>query len=220
LRSLLGLACISFALIEYEIALTRIFSAKLWYHFSFMAISLALYGLGASGLWVYMNRSRFTREKLHSQIWKASMAFAIALPPITFVLLNLPIDLSLSLKGLLLITFVYLLAAIPFFFGGLVVSLLLTHGVADSGRIYAFDLAGAATGVLVLIPLLNNLGAPTALVAIAGLGALAAFLFSKEIVEDPESDPARARRRARILAAGCAVAGLVGIPLSRLGRTN
>ena len=35
--------------LAYEIALTRIFSVSLWYHFAFMIISIAMLGIGASG---------------------------------------------------------------------------------------------------------------------------------------------------------------------------
>src|ERR671922_423843 len=33
-----------------EVSITRIFSAAIWYHFAFVAVSVALLGLGASGL--------------------------------------------------------------------------------------------------------------------------------------------------------------------------
>ena len=33
-----------------EVSITRIFSAAIWYHFAFVAVSVALVGLGASGL--------------------------------------------------------------------------------------------------------------------------------------------------------------------------
>jgi len=35
--------------LAYEIALTRVFSISLWYHFAFMVISIAMLGIGASG---------------------------------------------------------------------------------------------------------------------------------------------------------------------------
>ncbi|MBI3842308.1 MAG: hypothetical protein HY295_04080, partial [Thaumarchaeota archaeon] len=44
-----------------EIAITRIFSAAIWYHFAFVAVSVALLGLGASGLFVQF-RSKKIKE--------------------------------------------------------------------------------------------------------------------------------------------------------------
>src|SRR5207253_2259228 len=49
---------------------------------------------------------------------------------------------------------------------------------ADIGRVYAADLIGAATGCLLLVPLLNLLGAPGALLLAALLGAAASVCFA------------------------------------------
>ena len=37
-----------------ELALTRIFSVTMYYHFAFLAISIALFGLSASGVYVFL----------------------------------------------------------------------------------------------------------------------------------------------------------------------
>ena len=44
-----------------ELALTRIFSVTMYYHFAFLAISIALFGLGASGVYVYLARGPLGR---------------------------------------------------------------------------------------------------------------------------------------------------------------
>ena len=43
---LVGLGLTSFAALLLELALTRLFSVVLFYHFAFLAISIALLGLG------------------------------------------------------------------------------------------------------------------------------------------------------------------------------
>src|SRR4051812_22231145 len=53
-----GVAGISAALLMTELALTRIFSVTMYYHFAFLAISIALFGLSASGVAVYLLRRR------------------------------------------------------------------------------------------------------------------------------------------------------------------
>ncbi len=45
----LGLALLSAAALAFEITLTRLFSVTQWYHFAFLAVSVALLGYGASG---------------------------------------------------------------------------------------------------------------------------------------------------------------------------
>src|SRR3979490_3257244 len=54
-RTLLaGLGLASFAALSLELALTRLFSVVLFYHFAFLAISIALLGLGAGGVFAYL----------------------------------------------------------------------------------------------------------------------------------------------------------------------
>ena len=53
-----AIACTSFATLLLEIALTRLFSVVLFYHFAFLAISIALLGLGAIGFGIYSFRRR------------------------------------------------------------------------------------------------------------------------------------------------------------------
>ena len=40
-----GLFCVTLSTLMHEIVLTRIFSVTMWYHFAFVAISVALFGL-------------------------------------------------------------------------------------------------------------------------------------------------------------------------------
>ena len=55
---LAGVACVSAALLMTELALTRIFSVTMYYHFAFLAISIALFGLSASGVYVSSRGAR------------------------------------------------------------------------------------------------------------------------------------------------------------------
>jgi len=48
-RVLAAIFLFSFTSLAFEIALTRLFSISLWYHFGFMVISIAMLGIGASG---------------------------------------------------------------------------------------------------------------------------------------------------------------------------
>ena len=57
-RHLAGVALVSATLLMTELALTRIFSVVMYYHFAFLAISIALFGLSASGVFAYVARRR------------------------------------------------------------------------------------------------------------------------------------------------------------------
>src|SRR5438045_3409215 len=49
-----GVALISLATLLFELSLTRIFSVVFYYHFAFLAISIALFGLGVGGVFSYV----------------------------------------------------------------------------------------------------------------------------------------------------------------------
>ena len=61
--ALAGISAVSAALLMTELALTRIFSVTMYYHFAFLAISIALFGLSASGVLVYVLRHRLARRQ-------------------------------------------------------------------------------------------------------------------------------------------------------------
>src|SRR6202521_2946708 len=60
-RTLLaGLALTSFSALLLELSLTRLFSVVLFYHFAFLAISIALLGLGAGGVFAYLLKTKLS----------------------------------------------------------------------------------------------------------------------------------------------------------------
>ena len=50
----MGVAFTTMATLLLELAMTRIFSVVFYYHFAFLAISIALFGLGAGGVFSYV----------------------------------------------------------------------------------------------------------------------------------------------------------------------
>src|SRR2546425_7194383 len=75
-RMLAGVALVSATLLMIELALTRIFSVVMYYHFAFLAISIALFGLSASGVFAYLARTRLERRDLTSLLSAASLVYA------------------------------------------------------------------------------------------------------------------------------------------------
>src|SRR5258708_38316872 len=53
-RVYIALALTTMATLLLELSLTRIFSAVFYYHFAFLAISIALFGLGVGGVLSYV----------------------------------------------------------------------------------------------------------------------------------------------------------------------
>src|SRR5689334_14350300 len=164
-----GIFCISAALLMTELALTRIFSVTMYYHFAFLAISIALFGLSASGVFVYSMRRRLAAAELRSCLAWGAVIHAAATMVALACLVRIRVGLNYSPRNLVLMLAIYALAALPFFTGGGVVSLAFSRLSDRINLLYAADLMGAAAGCLVLIPLLNYLGAPGVVLTAAAL---------------------------------------------------
>lgn len=166
-----GLFLTTLSLLQLELFLTRIFSVTMWYHFAFMAISLAMFGLAAGAILVELLKSRDP----HKTLARTGLAFALTSAICFAIELYIPADPDNELVWTAL---AFTLISIPFVFGGMVVCIALTRFPGYTGSLYAADLAGSAAGCILTIPILNNIHAPTAVILNAGIAALAAAAFA------------------------------------------
>ncbi len=153
-----------------ELSLTRIFSVVFYYHFAFLAISIALFGLGIGGVFSYVVAG--WKGSLFSRLGRLSAinTFCVVLALIVILAQG---D-NLSFWDYLL---VYLTTALPFFVSGTIVSLAISETIERIDRVYFFDLLGAAGGCLILLPLLDWFGGPSTVVAAAIFFAVAAAVW-------------------------------------------
>jgi hypothetical protein len=194
-----------------ELALTRIFSVTMYYHFAFLAISVALFGLSASGVYVYLARHRMDASDPAALLSRHALAYAVVTGVALACLLRIRVGLNYSPRNLVLMLTIYALAALPFFTGGAVISIAIARLRQRINLVYAADLIGAAAGCLLLFPLTTWLGAPGVILGASLMGASAALLFS----------PAPSRRRVATAAGAIALAavaaratGLIAFDLS------
>jgi hypothetical protein len=166
----LGVAFTTLATLILELSLTRIFSVVFYYHFAFLAISIALFGLGAGGLFSYVVASRGGNifHKLGVLAVVNSLAVVASL---VFILTRAGELGNLTLAG------VYFASALPFFFSGAVISIAVAEAIQRVDRVYFFDLLGAASGCLMLVPFLNYLGGPNTVIAVSVLLAVSAAVW-------------------------------------------
>src|SRR6201994_4638056 len=75
-----GVALSSFAALLLELSLTRLFSVVLFYHFAFLAISIALLGLGAGGVLAHLKKQRLKTIELRRISTFCAALTAIAIP--------------------------------------------------------------------------------------------------------------------------------------------
>ncbi|UCD57329.1 MAG: hypothetical protein JSV16_16235, partial [Candidatus Hydrogenedentota bacterium] len=174
----IGVALVAMSTLMLELVLTRIFSVTLWYHFAFMAISIALLGMGVSGIYVYLFAPTRSAENTLRRLTVSALAFSATTVLALFALLHTRFVPSFSPKSFLLLSQVYLVSAVPFFFGGLCISLVLTQFSRHVSRLYFADLFGAGVGCFLVIPTLFVLTGPSAIIVAAILAAAAAWKFA------------------------------------------
>jgi hypothetical protein len=182
IRSYAAIALVSCAVLLYEITITRVLSVVLWYHFAFLAISLAMLGLGAPGVW-------FTLRKPGPRSLEVSLVLAGLMMPASIVALLKGSEWVPHFSGLLprlsafanpqiLLVLVCLLA--PMLCLGSAVCLLLMRAEGrEVGRMYAADLIGATIGALVVVPLMDLVPTPHIVAGAGFLPLVAALLLMR-----------------------------------------
>jgi spermidine synthase len=173
-----GIFLVSFSVLLTELVLTRIFSVTLYYHLSFLVVSLAMLGIGASGLVVSLWPSVFRPERASVQLGAASLALALGTVISVGACFRISVPFDPGAFDALRIAALFGLCAGPFFAGGIVVSLILAHHVSRAHRLYFADLAGAAAGCLAFVPASNLLGAPTVVLMSAAVACAAAAVLA------------------------------------------
>jgi hypothetical protein len=168
-----------------EIVLTRLFSVIVWNHFAFFAISVALFGTGAAATLIYVRQRRLLPEKTEDLLARYGVILAFSIVFVDILFLNVApnwfgdlgtnpyTDFTFRLLAL------FIIAAAPFFVGGMALSLAMTRYAPHIHRLYFWDLVGAGAGCLLVIPSLNLLGGPSALLLSAFVAGGAAVVFSQ-----------------------------------------
>lgn len=162
----------SAALLVLEVSLTRFFSFTIWYHFAYLTISVALLGFGSSGALVTGFPALFARRGqqvlLGSLVVAAlaaggGLAFLAQYPIEVRNLMSAPLHFSASLLVY------YAVVGTPFLLAGFAVSLPFAAWPHRMGRLYFWDLLGAACGCAFVVLMIEVLGVPGLVFAASGL---------------------------------------------------
>ena len=112
MKNYYGIFFISVATLMLEISLIRILSIIQFYHFAFLVISIALFGIAAAGTFLYI-------KKLKKPLFISSILFSIS-SLIAFLFLNNfvfdPVQASVSHLHALRLILYYIILGLPFFF--------------------------------------------------------------------------------------------------------
>src|ERR687894_2341344 len=192
---LVVLFVLSLSMILFELALTRIFSIVLWYDYAFMAISIAFFGLGIGSFVIHIQKDKFNSLKkkstidsqftFSSRIIRYALAYGISVPVFILLIGYIPSDTSY-------IYLFYLISSIPFFFAGSAIALIFLTMSEKISKLYFADLIGAALATIILDPIMQSLGAGSALlltsVVVVGISACSYFFLITRVTRDQKED--------------------------------
>lgn len=153
-----------------ELALTRVLSVVFYYHFAFLAITVALFGMGAGGILTYTFSG--DRVALFRRLGGLAALNGVLVVGSLAFMLSRADDLSRTNLAL-----VCLAGALPFLIAGFVVAGAIAETVERIHRVYFFDLLGAAAACMLLIPLLDLVGGSNAVIGAGVLFAASAGVW-------------------------------------------
>ncbi len=164
---------VSWSILTLEVFFTRLFSVELWANTAFAVLSIAMLGIGVAGLVVYLFPGIFRRTQ-RGLISGLLISFAAAIM-ISGILLLRYVPPPGELYRYL---WVALIALIPFFFGGLLLTLIFSLHQEKISRLYAFDMGGAALGAILALPAICVFNGPPLLYLPTVLLLIAALIDS------------------------------------------
>lgn len=173
-----GLFTVTMTTLAYEVALTRIFSVTMWYHFAFVAISLALFGMTAGALIVHFRPQWFTDDRVKRQMFVFSLLYALAMVAALVAQLAVPFRVEMNAVAIFSVVYTCAVVAVPFTLAGVVVCLALTRFPGKENRLYAADLMGAGLGCLLLVVAFAYFDGLSLVIFVAAVAAAGALLLA------------------------------------------
>ncbi len=198
------------SLLVLEITTTRVLSVAMAYHFAVLSISLAMLGLAVGGVIVHLYTGFLVRHgPLKVASWMAVL-FGITTAGAFLALIGLPIKADTSVAGTMNLVLLFLPQAVPYLFAGIAISILLAAFPRSVSRVYAADLAGAATGCLLTAVALPRLGGPGAILTAAATAVAAGWLLQRR-TEKPSPAALGAGRWLVVTSAIAVLASITGV---------
>ncbi|MBC8501445.1 MAG: hypothetical protein ISS25_04250 [Nanoarchaeota archaeon] len=168
----IGIFLISIAALALEISLIRFFSISQWYHFAFMVVSIALFGIAASGTFL-------TIKKLKNPLFSSSILFSISVLIGFFIINNIsfdPFKAILDFNHVFVLLLYYIFLGLPFFFFGVIIAYVFSNFQKKAGRIYFWNMSGSAIGAVSSLFFISYLDVKTILI-ISLIGLVSSLFF-------------------------------------------
>ena len=174
---------VSLGILAYEIMLMRIFSITQWYHFAYMAVSIALLGFGASGTFLGLFR-RSVRQAFDRVFPFFCVAFALSCVCCTLISQGLPLRplfLATDSRQWGWLAVCHSILFVPFFFGALCVGSAFVRHAEHTSRIYCVNLVGSGAGCIVATLCMHALRPEAIVLCAASVGVVSGLLFLPRI---------------------------------------
>lgn len=188
--ALFAMAAIAGAGILLQLSLTRLFSLVVWYHFAFLAISVAMLGLSLGG-WLAARRALDPAKHALRDASAASLGASATILLLLLALPRMPFYQSIlaSVGQLALYVTLVLLVLAPFTGVGFAIARVLGASQrAHTGLWYGADLVGSGLSGALAVFAMDHFGGGAGGCAVAALwAALAAATFAHQAARDAPS---------------------------------
>ena len=178
----LGVLLVALASLILELMLTRVFDVVLVPNMAYATVTMAVFGFGLAGIYAALRPiapDRNIRPLTSLLCLGFAVATLILIPLINVLSLDYELIKQHPVQIIGSFAFLYLALILPFFLGGYVLILVFTTHAARIQRLYFWDLIGAGTGSVIVIPFIAKIGPGGLMVAAAALSMIAAALFSE-----------------------------------------
>ncbi|MBA4167251.1 MAG: hypothetical protein H0X41_06885 [Chitinophagaceae bacterium] len=175
----IAIALIACSTLAVEIIISRIFSVITYYYMAFAAISVAMLGMTAGAVTLFIKRSWFEPSRQYKSFAWLSIAYWLSVITIALSFCLIPVAFDNIFHRAISLLLMIFLSTLPFYFSGIIISAALSFLPLPANKVYASDLLGAATGCLLVIGGFAFFDAISLLIfcGIAGLAAFALFSY-------------------------------------------
>jgi hypothetical protein len=164
-----------------ELLLTRVFDVILTPNMAYLIITCAMFAIGLSGIFVTLRPLSGTAT-VRRRLALVALALAVTLLALLPLLNLLPFDFDRigdePARQMLAFLAMYFVLILPFFLVGLVFATVFSTQARRIRRLYCWDLAGAATGAALVVPLVDAIGPGGLLFLSAALALVGSAAFA------------------------------------------
>lgn len=174
-----GIFLVSLSVLALETILNRMFALTFWYHFAFIILSVALFGIGVGGMLVYFV-NRFIKKIIPYVLAGASLLLAFFVPFVLVQINTIPLEMkNLAESAVQQANFAhfFLTLVVPFILAGYIFSTIFTNYSREINKVYFFDLLGGGIGCFFALMVFPHNGPLTTAVVVSIVVLVAAALF-------------------------------------------